>query len=50
MASGWEGYGLLYDVEFYKGVSLRDAEEELKARASSPTRSRSGKSWKTQEG
>ncbi len=28
---GWEGVGLLYDVEFYKGVSLRDAEEELKA-------------------
>ena len=27
VASGWEGYGLLYDVEFYKGVSLRDAEE-----------------------
>jgi hypothetical protein len=28
---GWEGYGLLYDVEFYKSVTLRDAEEELKA-------------------
>ena len=27
---GWEGYGLLYDVEFYKAVTLRDAEEELK--------------------
>ncbi len=28
---GWEGYGLLYDVEFYKSVGLKDAEEELKA-------------------
>lgn len=28
---GWEGYGLLYDVEFYKAVTLKDAEEELKA-------------------
>jgi hypothetical protein len=28
---GWEGYGLLYDVEFYKSLTLRDAEEELKA-------------------
>lgn len=31
VAGGWEGYGLLYDVEFYKAVSLKDAEEELKA-------------------
>jgi hypothetical protein len=36
VASGWEGYGLLYDVEFYKGVSLRDAEEELKAMSIEP--------------
>lgn len=28
---GWEGYGLLYDIEFYKAVTLMDAEEELKA-------------------
>ncbi len=28
---GWEGVGLLYDLEFYKGISLRDAEEEMKA-------------------
>lgn len=28
---GWEGYGLLYDVEFYKSLTLKDAEEELKA-------------------
>jgi hypothetical protein len=28
---GWEGIGLLYELEFYKGVSLRDAEEELRA-------------------
>ena len=31
VASGWEGYGLLYDIEFYKAVTLRDAEEELKS-------------------
>jgi hypothetical protein len=31
VAGGWEGVGLLYDVEFYKAVTLRDAEEELKA-------------------
>jgi hypothetical protein len=28
---GWEGVGLLYDIDFYKSVSLREAEEELKA-------------------
>jgi|SRR5271155_914404 len=28
---GWEGYGLLYDIEFYKAATLKDAEEELKA-------------------
>jgi hypothetical protein len=28
--SGWEGYGLLYDIEFYKTVALREAEDELK--------------------
>jgi hypothetical protein len=28
---GWEGNGLLYDVQFYKEVTLKDAEEELKA-------------------
>ncbi len=28
---GWEGVGLLYDIEFYKGVSLKDAEDELRA-------------------
>jgi len=33
---GWEGYGLLYDVEFYKSVTLRDAEEELKAMGIEP--------------
>ncbi len=31
VGKGWEGYGLLYDVEFYKAVTLKDAEEELKA-------------------
>jgi hypothetical protein len=30
VVKGWEGYGLLYDVEFYKAVTLIDAEEELK--------------------
>jgi hypothetical protein len=28
---GWEGYGLLYEIEFYKEVTLSDAEEELRA-------------------
>lgn len=28
---GWEGVGRLYDIDFYKSVSLRDAEDELKA-------------------
>jgi len=28
---GWEGYGLLYDLEFYKTLSLKEAEEEMKA-------------------
>ncbi len=31
VTSGWDGYGLLYEVEFYKGVTLREAEEELKS-------------------
>jgi hypothetical protein len=31
VVKGWEGYGLLYEVEFYKAVTLKDAEEELKA-------------------
>jgi hypothetical protein len=30
VVKGWEGYGLLYDVEFYKSATLKDAEEELK--------------------
>ena len=30
VASGWEGYGLLYDVEFYKTATLSEAEHELK--------------------
>ena len=28
---GWEGVGLLYDMDFYKSVSLIEAEEEMKA-------------------
>jgi hypothetical protein len=31
LVRGWEGYGLLYEVEFFKAVTLKDAEEELKA-------------------
>jgi hypothetical protein len=31
LMKGWEGYGLLYEVEFFKAVTLKDAEEELKA-------------------
>ena len=31
VASGWEGSGGLYDIEFYKTATLRDAEEEMKA-------------------
>src|SRR5579863_9053504 len=31
VVKGWEGCGLLYEVEFYKAVTLKDAEEELKA-------------------
>jgi hypothetical protein len=30
ITKGWEGYGLLYEIEFYKEVTLKDAEEELK--------------------
>jgi hypothetical protein len=28
---GWEGVGLLYDIDFYKEIPLKEAEEELKA-------------------
>jgi hypothetical protein len=28
---GWEGIGLLYDIDFYKEVSLLEAAEELKS-------------------
>jgi hypothetical protein len=28
---GWEGIGLLYDIDFYKAISLKGAEEELKS-------------------
>ncbi len=31
VANGWEGYGLLYALEFYKTVALKDAEDELRA-------------------
>ena len=30
VANGWEGYGLLYEVEFYKTVTLKEAEDELR--------------------
>jgi len=29
--AGWEGCGLLYDIDFYKETSLEDAEQELEA-------------------
>ncbi len=28
---GWDGYGLLYDMEFLKQIPIGQAEEELKA-------------------
>jgi hypothetical protein len=31
LGRGWEGLGLVYEIDFYKAVSLRAAEEELKA-------------------
>ena len=31
VVKGWEGYGLLYDMEFYKALTLKDAEDELKS-------------------
>jgi hypothetical protein len=30
LAGGWEGYGLIYDIDFYKETSLEDAEKELR--------------------
>jgi hypothetical protein len=30
VAGGWECYGLVYELEFYKGVSLREAEAEMR--------------------
>ena len=36
LVRGWEGYGLLYDVEFYKAVTLKGAEDELKAMGIEP--------------
>ena len=29
--NGWEGCGLLYDMDFYKEISLKEAEQELQA-------------------
>ncbi len=29
--NGWEGYGLLYDMDFCKEVSLESAQEELRS-------------------
>jgi hypothetical protein len=28
---GWDGSGALYDIDFYKEISLKDAEKELQA-------------------
>jgi hypothetical protein len=37
VANGWEGYGLLYDVEFYKTITLREAEDELRGMRVEPS-------------
>ena len=29
LGGGWKGCGLLYEIEFYKEISLKDAEQEL---------------------
>ena len=34
--NGWEGYGLLYDLEFYKTITITDAEHELTALGIAP--------------
>ena len=34
--SGWEGVGLLYEIDFYKEVTLEDAEAELRALGIAP--------------
>lgn len=36
VAGGWEGYGLLYELEFYKSVGLREAEDEMRAMGIGP--------------
>lgn len=53
VANGWEGYGLTYEVVFYKGLTLREAEEELKSMGIKPDevaireeRDEMGGSWK----
>lgn len=28
--NGWEPYGTLYDIDFYKNISVEEAEEEFK--------------------
>ena len=49
MVKGWEGYGLLYDVEFYKAVTLKDAEEELKGLGIEPDEVSSGRRPRTRK-
>jgi hypothetical protein len=36
VSSGWEGFGLLYDMEFYKEVGLKEAEDEMKGMGIEP--------------
>lgn len=36
VAAGWEGIGLLYDMEFYKEVSIKEAEEAMRAMGIEP--------------
>lgn len=36
VSGGWEGFGLLYDMEFYKEVGMREAEDQMKAMGIEP--------------
>jgi hypothetical protein len=36
VGGGWEGFGLLYDMEFYKEVRLKEAEDEMRGLAIEP--------------
>jgi hypothetical protein len=36
LGNGWKGHGLLYDLDFYKAISLKEAEAELKTLSIEP--------------